>query len=538
MKTMSIASLKRIGSLLLMCILSGQTVIRAQVNSWPVLEEVRQVFDHKIQDGPTLTFNRDQLRNGDHSILLYQENMYQNLKDLSSDQLTIELPIESSNYIILLRRVDLGAFRHTENAKTTLSDLHIPICYRGIVKDMNQLHNVAMTIYENGLILTLYFPTKTWSIAPQQVSGPRTQFAREYEITAKEEFTINSEINFCGMTDTNQINDIVPTSHSRAPQDKCLYVFVECFDSLYRWQNSSYQKTINYVYELFNHVALGYANEQINIKISEINIWTTTDPYGQANSAQALADLSAFYQDNYWGNLCVGLDFSAGSTNASRGGLAGAFGRIKSEYPNACPSYTVPQHSFCYNDLNYNWVNVQNFPSGPVTTQGQVYLVMHEMGHMLGSRHTQWCGWDLGGGNFGALDNCFATEGGCPMGPAPGAAGGTIMSYCVYTGQFVNFNNGFGPLPGGVIRSFVDNNACLSNCPTCIPDATINFSSIYLPNTVYRYEVSNTITATGLLISTEYAVMDAGVRITISPGFTASAGSNVHMVINGCGGIQ
>ena len=163
---------------------------------------------------------------------------------------------------------------------------------------------------------------------------------------------------------------------------------------------------------------------------------------------------------------------------------------------------------------------------------------MHEIGHLLGSAHTHWCGWNLGGGNFGALDNCAPTEGGCPPGPDPGNTGGTIMSYCVNDGDTTSFLNGFGMLPGAAVRNFVDGNDCLEQCPACPASATINFSDVYNPETVYRYEVSSTISATGWLISGEYAVMDAGASITLTPGFRANSGSVVHIFVDGCGGIR
>jgi hypothetical protein len=95
------------------------------------------------------------------------------------------------------------------------------------------------------------------------------------------------------------------------------------------------------------------------------------------------------------------------------------------------------------------------------------------MGHQLGANHTKWCGWKLSSNPdvFGTLDSCGTIEGSCAQGPPPPATGATIMSYCV-TGNsandFVNFNNGFGTLPGTAIRNFVNNTTCIGTCLDCI----------------------------------------------------------------------
>ena len=99
-----------------------------------------------------------------------------------------------------------------------------------------------------------------------------------------------------------------------------------------------------------------------------------------------------------------------------------------------------------------------------------VEVVTHELGHNLGSNHTQWCGW-VGG----PLDNCYATEGGCPQGPAP-TNGGTIMSYCHLTSYGINLSNGFGQQPGDKIRSVVSGAACFGNCKMTIAIVKSNAS--------------------------------------------------------------
>jgi hypothetical protein len=84
-------------------------------------------------------------------------------------------------------------------------------------------------------------------------------------------------------------------------------------------------------------------------------------------------------------------------------------------------------------------------------------VITHETGHNLASPHTQSCTWP-----GGAIDNCYTTEGGCTPGPAT-VNGGTMMSYChLVSGVGINFANGFGPLPGALIRSRLINNPCIN----------------------------------------------------------------------------
>ena len=82
-----------------------------------------------------------------------------------------------------------------------------------------------------------------------------------------------------------------------------------------------------------------------------------------------------------------------------------------------------------------------------------VFILTHEMGHLLGSRHTHACVWN---GNGTAIDTCSGfTEGGCPLVGSP-PSGGTIMSYCHNDPVGINFTEGFGLQPGNVIRNTVN----------------------------------------------------------------------------------
>lgn len=211
----------------------------------------------------------------------------------------------------------------------------------------------------------------------------------------------------------------------------CVRVYIECDYALFQNKGGT-SNTVNWITSVFNNIAALYANESINTTISEVFVWTTADSYSKTNSVDAL---NQFKSARPTFNGDIAHLAALGGNNL--GGVAWVdvlCSSFKYAYSNISSSYSTAP--------TYSWT---------------VEVMTHEMGHSLGSNHTQWCGW-----NGGALDNCYTTEGGCSPGPAP-TNGGTIMSYCHLTSYGINFNNGFGPQPGDKIRAQVAAATCLNS---------------------------------------------------------------------------
>ena len=181
-----------------------------------------------------------------------------------------------------------------------------------------------------------------------------------------------------------------------------------------------------------------------------------------------------------------------------------------------------------------------------------VMVITHEMGHLMGSRHTHACVWN---GNNTAIDGCSgSTEGGCAL-PGNPAGGGTIMSYCHLTGVGINLTLGFGPQPAALLLGNVNNAVCLTGGSAGTPTnlhttniaattAKLNWNAVagatqytveYKLSSAVTYTVFGTFTTkyktiTGLMANTSY---DWRVNADCSPMSTPI--SFTTTLLPGCG---
>ncbi len=186
----------------------------------------------------------------------------------------------------------------------------------------------------------------------------------------------------------------------------------------------------DFVTGLYNQSFTIFANESINMMINEIFAWTSPSPYHSGTNQQKLA---AFQANTSFFN--GDLDQLVGYSND---GVAGSTTGICN---------VDPDLSKCYSGLH------------PFASNQSIIFICHELGHLLGSRHTHACVWN---GNNTAIDGCTTIEGNCPQPPPAPDWTGTLMSYCW---PYFDPYDGFGPQPGNVIRNTVNASGnCLTAC--------------------------------------------------------------------------
>ncbi len=239
-----------------------------------------------------------------------------------------------------------------------------------------------------------------------------------------------------------------PKTKTDKKTSTCVRIYYELCYKPYQNNGSNVTNTTNWITAVHNNIGTLYNNDDVKTAVSEVYIWTSADPYTGSYSA----NLAAF--------------------RANRTTFNGDLAHLVNSPMTTSVAYL---NSLCTsNKYAYSGIN-QTYQSVP-TYSWTIMAMTHEMGHALGSPHTHACAWN---GNNTAIDGCGPAWGnneGCD-GPIP-PEGGTIMSYCHGVSVGINFNLGFGPQPGALIRSTVNSKGCLgTDCTTSCALTVTNFTS-------------------------------------------------------------
>jgi hypothetical protein len=469
----------------------------------------------------------------------------QNVNNIAANKpefIELEIPYNGAILKVDLYKIDLFSEGfHIDTDKQKNISYNKGVYYRGILKG-NYTSVASFNFFDNefnGIVSS----TGLSNLVIGKLDKPNN--TTDYIVYADENLKVPSNLE-CGFKDDETLHSAEnnATQNRDANSTRCVTLYFEIDYDLYQNNGSNTTTTTNWMTSVFNNVQTLYNNDGITTSLKSLYIWTTLDPY-QNIGTESSDYLYKFNEvrpvfDGDLGQL-LGID---------PGGLGGVAVTING---------LCSQNNFSYSDVNFAYSTVPTF-------SWTVEVITHELGHLMGSRHTHACAWN---GNNTAIDGCgqqagFA-EGNCAQGPIPSAiVKGTIMSYChLVSGVGINFSNGFGPQPAAKILTAVNNGLCLStDCiNTCINTVT-SISVLNVTNTSaniswietgsftswkiavypfgsttinYTTVFTNTYNATGLLPNTYYVVR---VKPNCSIGLVASSREVIFTTTtNYCTGI-
>lgn len=379
--------------------------------------------------------------------------------------------------------------------------------YRGIVNgDPNSF--AAVSVFEDEIV-AMAVPQGSDAFVLGKVNNANHTHVGYYEsdLIPQHNFSCESDASMIANHDFGDVQQLGNTV-SKFNVDNCIRVYLEMEYDLVTEKGGS-TGAMNFMSGLFNVVATLYQNENITTFVSKMFVWTTPDTYPTSSTKNAMVAFRA-KRPSFDGDLAHLV--SRGEPKS--GGIAWV--------NSLC---TSREYAYSYIGSSYN-----SFP----TYSWSVNVIAHEMGHNLGSRHTHACVWN---GNNTAIDGCGpvagypGSPGGCSTAPLPGKGKGTVMSYChLLTAVGIGHTYGFGPQPGNLIRSRVDNAGCLNTCNNCPNDLTLNGNESGTKN----YQVGNNLTSTQNLSSSANVDYKAGNLVIMKPGFISNTGSDFRAYIGTC----
>lgn len=421
-----------------------------------------------------------------YSILTLDKNKLISLITSRDENIILKLPVSRTGSLELkLFKAALysDSYKMSSISKglKTEQQVNKGIFYRGIINN-DEKSIVCLNVY--GDYISGFYSDKSGNYEFGQLGASTEQY-----ICYKTSDEINKTPFGCELGDNEEafvknITNSIPKGTSSARPMK---IYFQTDYQLYLDIGQNTQQLNNYVTTIFNYVATIYQNENLPIQLDRLEYWLSPDPYAGDNTFHLVKQFAAFMQDDYNLDIYNMLTTRLGDNNAIARGI-----RV------LCNPYDPSDSSGRYTCSSIALNVIPPYPG----YSNVALAVGHEMGHIIGSRHTHACVWPVfASGGIGSIDTCVITGENSPcygFGTQPNPIdNGTLMSYCDLGGGNVNASLGFGSLPGDTCRLRYNQAPCLSvgiqNISSEIPEdfkLYQNYPNPFNPTTQIKFDIT------------------------------------------------
>lgn len=365
------------------------------------------------------------------------------------EALEMDFPFEGKNITVEL--VKNNFFTHDFKVNTDKGYINYTpgVYYQGIVKGDNE-SLVAISFFKDDIIGVTSIKNIGNIVIGKSKNADEFVSYNDQKLKGENPFSCSAD----ELVENQKLTapSFDPKTMTAKKTDNCVRIYYEAGYGPYTQNGSNVTTTTNWVTSMHNNISTLYANDGITVALSEVMVWTTTDPY--SGTPSNILNQFRTTRTSFNGDVAQLLRNPATTSIAWVNAL--------------CSTY-----KYSYSGVNFSYANVPTY-------SWNIEAMTHEIGHNLGSPHTHACNWN---GDNTAIDGCGPASGnneGC-NGPLPTGTGGTIMSYChLVSSVGINFANGFGPQPGALIRATVNSKGCLGT--DCIASCASTITGLTLSN--------------------------------------------------------
>jgi len=338
--------------------------------------KIFQPFSTVLENQLSKPISKNTLK--EKQILKLNENTVQTLKSKTSTNIKLEFEINNELVVLKLFEADIFSdnFETTTSTLTSRNNVSVDkgLHYWGVV-DGNDKSLASISFFNNEVSGFIAFDGDTYVLGKLKNQDYHILY-KHTDLNYNNNFTCDVRLPENGVE--KQIWEQVNQKTSSTIY--CVDIHIEGDYDLYLDFGSDENATTSYIIGLMGQCIIQFANDNIDIQVSYINVWTGTSPYNAASNDVTIMidDLRLYGWGRMHGDLVHLLTTVGGGGVAYRNVLCGS-------------TYNVGVSSV---PTNYNNVPVYSWA---------VNVVTHELGHNIASPHTHDCFWN---GNNTAIDDC------------------------------------------------------------------------------------------------------------------------------------